>query len=196
MALIRKSQPISLIIQGQRGTLTFFDAESWVTRVEPSRLPPRLRVPDPAVANDVDHRGLPDGECASERGTEMLRPLDMLAMAVHRLEHSVVALAGQHVEGIGPAFQERHFIETWTPRAVVPDDHDDRKAVAASRFDVKPAYTDAAVSDDQDHLLSGTGELRPDRHAHAMTDRSEQAGVENLSRKARAEDLRGASRSS
>src|SRR5208337_924861 len=29
MALIRKSQPISLIIQGQRGTLTFFDAESW-----------------------------------------------------------------------------------------------------------------------------------------------------------------------
>jgi len=30
MALIRKSQPISLIIQGQRGTLTFFDAESWM----------------------------------------------------------------------------------------------------------------------------------------------------------------------
>ena len=29
MALICKSQPISLIIQGQRGTLTFFDAESW-----------------------------------------------------------------------------------------------------------------------------------------------------------------------
>src|SRR5271166_6605336 len=58
MALIRKSQPISLIIQGQRGTLTFFDAESWQGRQAGSvgGADPRHRRPRP---HRRDHRCRP-----------------------------------------------------------------------------------------------------------------------------------------
>jgi hypothetical protein len=50
------------------------------------------RMADRAVADDIDERGLASPQCTFEGGPKLLRPLDVLTVTVHELEHPVVAL--------------------------------------------------------------------------------------------------------
>ncbi len=45
-----------------------------------------------AVADDIDERGLAGPQCTFESRAKLLRPLDMLTVTIHELEHPVVAL--------------------------------------------------------------------------------------------------------
>ena len=82
------------------------------------------------VADDIDDRSLARPQCALERGTELLGPLDVLAVTIHELEHPVVTLVRLDLKRIGPAFEEGHFFETRPPGTVVPQYHYDRQPVA------------------------------------------------------------------
>jgi len=45
-----------------------------------------------AVADDIDERGLAGRQCTFEGRAKLLRPLDVLTVTIHELEHPVVAL--------------------------------------------------------------------------------------------------------
>ena len=62
------------------------------------------------------------------------------------------------------------------------------------RLELHRADAEAAVSDDDDHLLSRTCELRPDPHADAMPDGRQGSRVDDLAGEARTEALREPSR--
>src|SRR5271165_1439368 len=93
------------------------------------------RMADRAVADDIDERSSARHQRSFERGTEFFRPLDVLPMTIHQLEHAVVALVRLDLERISPAFKERHFFEARPPRTVVPEDRDDWQPVAARGFE-------------------------------------------------------------
>src|SRR5271166_1518405 len=135
---------------------------------------------DRAVADDIDDRSLARPQCALERGTELLGPLDVLAVTVHEFEHPVVALVRLDFERIGPTLQEGHLFEAWPPGTVVPQHGDDWEPISARGFEIEPADAQAPVSDDQHDLLSWPSELRADRHADAVADWRKRTSVENL----------------
>ena len=60
---------------------------------------------DCAVANDIDECGSARLQGTLERRSEVFRPLDVLAVAIHELEHAVVALVRLDLERISPAFK-------------------------------------------------------------------------------------------
>ena len=70
----------------------------------------------------------------------------------------------------------------------------DRQPVLERGLDLHAADAESAVADDDDHLLAGTRELRADRHADAVADRRERAGVDHLAREARRRATATASR--
>ncbi len=45
-----------------------------------------------AVADDIDERGFAGPQCTFEGRAKLLRPLDVLTVTIHKLEHPVVAL--------------------------------------------------------------------------------------------------------
>lgn len=45
-----------------------------------------------AVADDINERGLAGPQCTFEGRAKFLRPLDVLTVTTHELEHPVVAL--------------------------------------------------------------------------------------------------------
>ena len=45
-----------------------------------------------AVADDIDERGLARVQCMFKSRAKLLRPLDVFTVAIHELEHPVVAL--------------------------------------------------------------------------------------------------------
>ena len=45
-----------------------------------------------AVADDIDEGGLTGRQCTLKGGAKLLRPLDVLTVTIHELEHPVVAL--------------------------------------------------------------------------------------------------------
>jgi hypothetical protein len=45
-----------------------------------------------AVADDIDERGLAGPQCTFDGRAKLLRPLDVLTVTIHELEHPVVAL--------------------------------------------------------------------------------------------------------
>src|SRR4029077_5053156 len=92
-----------------------------------------------AVADDIDERGLAGPQCTFEGRAKLLRPLDVLTVTIHKLEHPVVALVRQYLERIGPTLHEWDFFEARPPRTVVQKSRDDRQAIAARSFEVEAA---------------------------------------------------------
>jgi hypothetical protein len=45
-----------------------------------------------AIADDIDKRGLAGPQCTFEGRAKLLRPLNVLTVTIHELEHPVVAL--------------------------------------------------------------------------------------------------------
>src|SRR6202022_1327898 len=70
------------------------------------QIPTKGRMAYRAVAHDIDERGLAGPQCTFEGRAKLLRPLDVLTVTIHELEHSVVALVRQYLERIGPPLQE------------------------------------------------------------------------------------------
>jgi len=52
----------------------------------------KTRMPYRAVADDIDERGFASPQCTFQGRAKLLRPLDVLTVTIHKLEHSVVAL--------------------------------------------------------------------------------------------------------
>src|SRR5271165_3175981 len=56
------------------------------------QIPTKARMAYRAVADDIDERGLAGPQCTFECRAKLLRPLDVLTVTIHELEHPVVAL--------------------------------------------------------------------------------------------------------
>ena len=143
-----------------------------------------------AVADDIDERGLAGPQCTFEGRAKLLRPLDVLTVTIHELEHPVVALVRQYLERIGPTFQEWHFVEARPPGTVVPQNRDDRQAIAARSFEIEAADAETTVPDYKHDLFSGPRKLSTDGHADTVANGCERTRVENLAGEASAEPLR------
>ena len=52
----------------------------------------KVRMAYRPVADDIDERGLAGPQCTFEGRAKILRPLDVLTVTIHELEHPVVAL--------------------------------------------------------------------------------------------------------
>src|SRR5271157_1020297 len=107
------------------------------------------RMADRAVADDIDERSSARHQRSFERGTEFFRPLDVLPVTIHELEHAVVALVRLDLERISPAFEERHFFKARPPGTVVPQHHDDRQPVPAGSFEIEAADAETTVADNE-----------------------------------------------
>ena len=151
---------------------------------------------DRSVADDIDDRSLARSQCALERGTELLGPLDVLAVTVHEFEHLVVALVQLDFERIGPTLQEGHFFEAWPPGTVVPQHGYDWEPISARGFEIEPADAQTPVADDQHDLLSRPSELSTDRHADAVADGRKRTRVKNSGRGSELGKIAKSSRSS
>ena len=144
---------------------------------------------DALVADHVDERSLARAERALERAANVTRALDVLAVTTELREHPIVADVLEHVEGIGPALEQRHLLEARPPRAVVPENRLDRQAVAHRGLDVEAADAEPAVAGDEHDLFPRPRQLGADRHANAVADGSERPRVDDLPWEPRPEPL-------
>src|SRR5439155_2348604 len=160
----------------------------------PEEVSPEARVADARIADHVHDRGLPARHRARERRSNVVGLRHVLPVTADRLEHPVVTEIGKHIEGVDPTLQHRHLVEARSPGAVVPEDDDEGQPVLERRLELHRADAEAAVPDDDDHLLSRTSELRPDPHADAMPDGGQGSRVDDLAGEARTEALREPSR--
>src|SRR5262249_62250264 len=102
------------------------------------------------VANHVDHCWFTRFKRPFKRRDYLVRVFDMLAMTSHCGEDLVIPDILHHVERIGLVLEQRHRLETWTPRAVVPQDAGYRQLVTRRGFQIKAADSQSAVAHDQD----------------------------------------------
>src|SRR6202008_5031999 len=93
-------------------------------------------------------------------------------------------------ERIGPTFQEWHLVEARPPGTVVPQNRDDRQAIAARSFEIEAADAETTVADYKHDLFSGPRKLSTDGHADAVGNGRARARVENLAGEASVEPLR------
>src|SRR5271154_2520107 len=91
------------------------------------------------VAEHVDDRGAARLEGALELWHQLIRRLDVLSVASHLGKDAIVTDALEDIERFGAALQRRHQIEARSPRAVVPQQADDRKLVARGRLHIPTA---------------------------------------------------------
>ena len=143
-----------------------------------------------AVPDDIDEGSLASPQCTLKGGAKLLRPLDVLTVTIHELEHPVVALVRQYLERIGPAFQEWHFFKARPPGTVVPQNRDDRQPIAARSLEIEAADAETTVPDYKHDLFSRPRKLSTDGHADTVADGCERTRVENLAGEASVEPLR------
>src|SRR5690348_11750652 len=135
---------------------------------------------DGLVADDIDHRRLTRLERALERRNDLVGFCNVLAVTSHLVEDFVVTDVLEHVEWVGAILEQRHRFEARSPRAVVPEDADERQLVARRRLHVPSADTESAVAHHQHDLLAGTRELRAYAHAESVADGGERSRVDDL----------------
>src|SRR5215468_1862493 len=139
----------------------------------------------------VHERGLAALGRALERGAELLRPLDELAVAAERLDDLIVARVAQQrraraVPAVHAALRPHHL----APGGVVADDADDREAEAHGRVVLEAVQAEGAVAVDDHDAAPGVGELRGEREGHADAERAQRARVHPRALAAHRQDLR------
>src|SRR5262245_19761095 len=141
---------------------------------------------------DVHDGGLAAAERALERGADVLRALDPLAVAAERLDHEVVA-AVRELAG-GRAVGTVHLLlaaEDLHPRGVVADDADDVDLLADAGLELHHVEAERAVAVHDDDVALRAGELGCHGVAGAGAERAERARVEPVPEAARAQHVGG-----
>src|SRR5579863_2171220 len=117
------------------------------------------------IGDDVDHGGFSRGRGAFERGADVLRLVDVLAVSAEDLSHLVIAAEAEVAAGA-------HTAEG-RPAAVVVDDGQHRDVVAHHGVDFHAVHAERAVAAKNDDLRVGLGDLR----AHSERDGDAHAAV-------------------
>ena len=129
------------------------------------------------IDRKLEHRRLPGGERALERGLEVLRPLDPLAVravgARERREVRVLEVRADHAPRELPLLvhADRRV------HAVVDEEHDDRQVVLHRGRELGRAHDEVAVAREADDDPVGVDELRGDRRREAVAHRAASAGT-------------------
>src|SRR5438132_2638360 len=141
---------------------------------------------------DVDERRLTGAQRALERGANVLRPLDPLAVPAERLDHPIVA-AGRELAG-GRAVGAVHLhlaAQDLRPRRVVPDHAHDVDLLPDAGLELHHVEAEGPVAVHDDDVALGRGELGRHGVAGAGAERAERACVEPVAEAARAEHVGG-----
>ena len=105
---------------------------------------------------------------AHQRGADVLRLLDVFAIAAQALRHFVVARVAEVASGF-------FFLRISGPAAVQADHHQYRQLVTHSGVEFHGVQPERAVAVHHDHLLVGTRGLGAHAEGHAHTHHAEGA---------------------
>src|SRR5580765_374705 len=149
-------------------------------------------LPEVARADaDVHQRGLAGAERALEGGTDLLGPLDPLAVAAERLDHAVVPTRGELAGGRPVRTVHLHLAaQDLRPGGVVPDHADDVDLLADTGLELHHVQAERAVAVHDDDVGLRRRELRRHRVAGTGPERAERSRVEPVTEAARAEHVR------
>src|SRR3954471_12203134 len=104
-------------------------------------------IDDVRVGEDVDEGRRAGREGAFERGLQVGRALDQLAVAAQRLDDLVVARAGPQLGRHGVAVEELHRVLLERPDAVVAHHRDHVDAEPGEGVELHPAEPEGTVAD-------------------------------------------------
>src|SRR5437667_6325401 len=141
---------------------------------------------------DVDERRLAGAERPLERGADLLRPLDPLAVPAERLDHEIVATGGEPARGRAVRAVHLHLAaQDLGPRRVVADHAHDVDLLPDAGLELHHVEAEGAVAVHDDDVAPGRGELGRHGVAGAGAERAERPRVEPVAEAARAEDVGG-----
>ena len=137
-------------------------------------------MPHTLIPEHINERCFARVEGTLEGGDYLVWLFDVFRVDAHRFEHFIVSNVFDHIEWVGSALQQWHRFERRTPRAVVPEQRNDRDFVFGRGFHVHAADTKAAVSTDDNDLLAGPAKLHTYSHPDPVAYWSEGSSVDNL----------------
>src|SRR5438552_14583153 len=137
---------------------------------------------------DVDERRLAGAQRALERGADLLRPLDPLAVPAERLDHEIVAAGRELARGRAVRAVHLHLAaQDLGPRRVVPDHAHDVDLLPDAGLELHHVEAEGPVAVHDDDVALGRGELGRHGVAGAGAERAERACVAPVADAARAE---------
>src|SRR6266404_859596 len=130
---------------------------------------------------DVDERRLAGAERALERGTDLARLLDVLAVPAQRLDDAVVAREIELGRDRALLAIELHLAAAdLHPRRVVADDADDVDLLPHAGLELHAVQAEGAVAVHDEHVAVRPRELRRHRVSGTDAERAERARIEPL----------------